>query len=107
MLTVHCVHNPAEDTVQKLRKRPKKTSTNARIVRAVFNDKPKKLLYISLAINYYNHHINGVDIANQRRRYHTSQRKHIIRAWRLLFHWLLDITIINYYILWREQARKK
>ena len=90
-----------------MRKRPKKTSTNAKIVRAVFGDEPRKLLYIPLAIDAYNHHMNGADIANQRRKYITTQRKHNIRSWRPLFHWLLDLTIVNCYILWREQARKK
>jgi hypothetical protein len=107
MSTIYCIHKFAEDTVQRLRKRPKKTSTNARIVPAVFGDEPRKLLYIPRAIDDYNHHINGADIANQQRRYHTTQRKHTIRAWRPLFHWLLDMTVVNYYILWREQTRKK
>jgi hypothetical protein len=80
MSTIYYIHKPAQDTVQRLRKLPKKTSTNARIVRAVFGDESRKLLYIPLAIDDYNHHTNGADIANQRRRYHIIQRKHTIRA---------------------------
>jgi ankyrin repeat protein len=62
------------------------------------------LLYIPLEIDDYNHHMNGADIANQRRKYCSNQRKHNIRAWRLLFLWLLDIVIANCYILWREHT---
>jgi len=38
MFTVHSVHKPNEDTIQRLRKRPKKISINAKIVRTIFND---------------------------------------------------------------------
>jgi hypothetical protein len=99
MSTVHCVHKPKEDTIQKSRKRLKKTSTNAKIVKAIFDDESKKLLYISLPIDNYNHYINGADIANQRRKYCSSQRKHNIRVWRPLFHWLLNMIVVNCYIL--------
>ncbi|SRR6266511_3732214 len=99
MLTVHCVHKPKKDTIQRLRKRSKKISTNAKVVGAVFGDEVKKLLYISVIINNYNYHMNGADIANQRRKYKLIQRKYNIRAWRPLFHWLLDIVVVNCYIL--------
>jgi hypothetical protein len=64
MSIIYYIHKPAEDTVQRLRKRPKKTSPNARIMRAVFSDKPRKLLYIPLTIDDYNHHMNGANIVN-------------------------------------------
>ena len=69
MFTVHSVYKPNEDTIQRLRKRPKKILRNVKIVRVIFSDKPIKWLYISLAINDYNYHINNTDIANQRRKY--------------------------------------
>jgi hypothetical protein len=94
-------------TVEKNRKRPKMTSTNARVVRAVFGDSPVKKLFIPLAIDAYNHHMNGVDITNQRRKYASTQRKRNIRSWRPLFHFLLNISITNCYLLWRIQARRK
>ena len=64
MSTVHSVYKPDEDTIQRLRKRPKKILINAKIVRAVFGDELMKWLYISLAIDDYNHYMNGADIAN-------------------------------------------
>jgi hypothetical protein len=50
--------------------------------------------------------MNGTDLANQRRSHLTIQRKHNVRTWKLLFYWLLDITLTNYFILWRLQARR-
>jgi hypothetical protein len=49
------------------RKRPKATSTNAKIAREPFGDKSIKLLPIPVFIDDYNHYINGVDKANQLR----------------------------------------
>jgi hypothetical protein len=108
--------NPSEKAAdylpsQSLSIRPPKsirrTRLNVESVAASQTPEPRKLLCIPLAIDDYNHHMNGADIANQQRRYHTSQRKHTIRAWRPLFHWLLDMMVVNCYIIWREQARKK
>jgi hypothetical protein len=53
------------NTVEKLRKRPLLTSTNAHVVRPVFSDLHFKILRISHAINVYNHYIGGVDRNNQ------------------------------------------
>jgi hypothetical protein len=51
--------------------------------------------------------MNGADVANQRRKHLTTQRKHNMRNWRPLFHWLLDITLTNCFIQWNLQARRK
>jgi hypothetical protein len=50
--------------------------------------------------------MNGADVANQRRSHLITQRKGNKRTWRPLFYWLLDITLINCFILWRLQARR-
>ena len=56
------------------------------------------LLPIPSAINDYNQHMGGVDIANQLRAgFSTHQRR--VKPWRPLFYWLLDTTIINAYRL--------
>jgi len=106
MSTVHSIHLP-EDVIERLRRRPKATSTNAKNVREVFSYNVRLNLFIPVAIDAYNHHMNGVDVANQRRKHLTTQRKHIQRIWRPLFHWLLDITLTNCFLLWRLQARRK
>jgi hypothetical protein len=82
-------------------------STNAKNVRDVFLYNPRLNLFISLAIDAYNYHMNGADVANQRRKHLITQRKHNLRNWRPLFHWLLDVTFTNCFILWRLQARRK
>lgn len=106
MTTVFSIHQPT-DVIERNRRRPRVTSTNARNNHAIFRKDPRVLLHIPMAIDHYNHHMNGADVANQRRKYLTTQRKHNRRIWRPLFHWLLDIVIVNCFILWRLQARKK
>jgi hypothetical protein len=80
MSTVHNVANPLIDAVKRLRKCPKKSSTNAKVVLAAFGGAFKKNMYIPVAIDDYNHHINGVDVANQRRKYVSTQRKRNLRT---------------------------
>jgi Transposase IS4 len=55
------------DTIEKLRKRPSLTSTNAYVVRPVFSDLYLKMLRIPRSINMYNHYMGGVDRNNQLR----------------------------------------
>src|SRR4051812_39970006 len=58
----------------------------------------KKTVAIPKTIDDYNHHMGGVDIANQRRSYYNTQ---IIshRTWMTIFFWLLDTAIINSYLI--------
>jgi hypothetical protein len=62
---MYSLHRPKEDTTIQNRKRPKQMFTNARITRPIFSDLPRKRLLIPRVIDYYNHHINGVDLVNQ------------------------------------------
>ena len=64
--TIHTIHT-ANDFITRLRKRPAKTSTSARIVRCIFGDDATKALEIPVFIDDYNHQMGGVDIANQLR----------------------------------------
>jgi hypothetical protein len=65
-----------------------------------------RLLPIPRAINDYNYHIGGVDIADQlRTRFSTQQRG--VKPWRPLFYWLLDSTIINAFRLSEHQRKAK
>jgi hypothetical protein len=47
-----------------MRKRPKKTASNAKIIREPFRDQLTKILFIPTFIDDYNHYIGGVDQAN-------------------------------------------
>ena len=82
--------------VEKLRRRPVKTSTNARTSRAPFGDLTVKKLPIPDFIDMYNHFMNGVDVADQLRCYYDTQRVHL-KTWKPLWHFLLDTTIVNSY----------
>jgi len=68
----------------------------------VFGDSPVKELAIPQAIDAYNHHMGGVDIANQLRASYTTQPRKVNRYWKPLFYWLLDIAITNAYLLSRS-----
>ena len=63
-----------KDSVERLRKRPKFTSINARIVRPVFGNKFTKRLRIPNIIDVYNYGINRIDTANQLRTAFTYYR---------------------------------
>ena len=62
--TAHSLHQP-QDRVQRERKRPSSTSTNARQAYACFEEQSKKELSIPVPIDDYNRGMNGVDIASQ------------------------------------------
>jgi hypothetical protein len=75
----------AEDFREKVRKRPAKTSTNGRIVRRVFGDDHQKELQIPCFINDYNHHMGGVDLANQFRESYETHRPTYRNWWPLFY----------------------
>ena len=81
-----------------MRKRPPLTASGARQTRKVFGDKVEKELSIPTFIFYYNYYMCGVDIADQRRLYFTTQRIHR-KTWKPLWHFLLDTVICNCFLL--------
>jgi len=68
-------YHETEHMVERVRRRPKKTSMNALMVRRIFGDESRKLLAIPAFINDYNFHMGGVDIADQLRSYYSAQQK--------------------------------
>jgi hypothetical protein len=101
LITAHSLHRSKEDTITRNRKRLKPTSTNARITRPVFGDLYRKQLAIPRIIDDYNHHINGIDLANQLRAWMTCSRPGIYKAWHPLWYWLLDTCACNAYLIWK------
>ena len=95
MTTAYSLHQ----TIWRERKRPALTSTNAHIVRPVFGDAVKKWLQIPLAIDEYNHGMNGVDRANQLQRSYTTHRPQVYRTWHPQWHWLLDTCATNAFLM--------
>lgn len=79
------------------RKRPKPTSTNAKITRAPFGDSARKDLPIPAFIDGYNHYMGAVDRANQLRKYFTI---HFPRNEKEFFpglFWCIDMVVTNSY----------
>lgn len=103
--TIHSLHTP-DWFIERERRKPRTTSTNAAKVRRVFGDAHRKLLPIPCMINDYNQHMGGVDIADQLRQYYTTQMR-TFRNWFPLFLWLLDTAIINAYIMRTVHLKRK
>ena len=96
MTTYHDIR----EKVVRNRRRPKKTSTNAALVRQVFGDNPQKALPIPAFIDDYNFHMGAVNISDQLRSYYSTQLR-CRRNWLPLFFYLLDTTIINSHRIFR------
>ena len=98
--TAHSLHR-SEDRIQRTRRCPKINSDNQRILRPVFQGLPFKDLFILKAIDDYNHHMKGVDQADQLRANFTCHRKQNYRTWWPLFYFLVDVACVNAYLLWK------
>ncbi|EDN04817.1 predicted protein [Histoplasma mississippiense (nom. inval.)] len=96
--TTHPNQVPAVQVIECTHKCPGELSTNANIVRKVFEDQPQKKLKIPLIIDDYNHHMNGVDLANQYQAAYTSHRV-TYHTWLPILYWLIDSAAINAYRL--------
>ena len=80
--------------MERLRRQPKKTSTNATVVHDIFQDQSWKLLPIPEFMDNYKYQMDSVDIANQLRSYYTIQQR-CRRNWFLLFYWVLDTSFVT------------
>ena len=98
--TIHKI-NGNENRIERVRRQPRETSTNATKVREVFGAASKKSLPIPIVIDDYNHFMGEVDIADQLREYYAIQLS-VRRIWMLLFFWLLDTAIINSYLILKK-----
>src|SRR5580700_1911509 len=97
MSTIHTIHT-SQDFVEKVRRRPTKTSTNGAIAWKAFGDNPCLAMPIPRIFDDYNKYMGGVDIANQLRESYETHRK-TFRVWFPLLYWLIDAIIINAYRL--------
>ena len=93
------------DMIIRAHKRSSHTSTYASITRSVFENSPVKELPIPVGINAYNHHMGGVDIGNQYRAGFTTLQHQNQRYWKPLFYWLLDIALVNSYLLYKAYRK--
>ena len=97
LTTIHAVVGE-EWEVERERRRPRETSTNATKVRTVFGSSPRKKLRILKVVDDYNFNMDGVDIADQLRSYYSTQQT-AFRNWMPLFFWLLDTVIVNAFLI--------
>ena len=100
MTTIHQLKGRGSE-VQKERRRPGLKSSNAAGIRKskIFDEGEwRTLLNIPRCIDDYNHHMGGVDIADQYRSYYDTQ---LIsrRTWFPIFFWLVDTALINSFII--------
>ena len=51
----------------------------------------------------YNHYMGGVDVSDQYLSYHNTLRK-TVRYWKTLFYHLIDICVVNSFILYNSIA---
>jgi hypothetical protein len=84
----------------RMRKRPKKTASNAKITREPFKKNPTKILPIPTFIDDYNHYIGGVDQSNQLRAsfiiyFPRNQKEFFLGAF-----WAINIAVSNSYKLY-------
>jgi hypothetical protein len=90
----------ATKEVLRLRKRP---STLSRQIREVFGDKVLKELPIPGLIDMYNHQMNAVDLADQRRTSYAFQHR-TSRTWVPLWRYLFETALSNAAKAWLESG---
>ena len=88
-----------EDSISKKRKRPSKTSTNARVVLPAFKENDQdifeKEFKVPKLFYHYNKHMGEVSLVAA-----YSSQPACNRNWMLLFHWHLDGSLANAYKLY-------
>ena len=88
-----------ESTVNRLRRRPKKTSSMAKTARVPFGDQPTKVLPIPQLYDSYNHNMLAVDVADQLASSNAGYRRIRRGAWHALDQWLLVTVLVNSYLV--------
>jgi len=79
-------------------KKPRDMSSNGPAIRRVFGSTEHMNIPIPVVTNDDNQYKVGVDVADQYRSYYFTQLK-CLRNWLPIFFWLLDMTVINAYLL--------
>ena len=89
------------DQKTRNRRRPRETPRNRETIRRIWGQNARKEIPVPALTADYNDKMGGVDIADQLRAYLTTQLR-VARNWMPLFFWLIDTTLINCFILARE-----
>lgn len=102
LTTVH----PWNEVTLTTRRKPRTTSSNAALVRKAFGKNERLGCYIPTVIDDYNHYMNGVDLADQRRASYTTHQR-ARRNWLAFLYFFLDISITNAHILFNMSRNQK
>ena len=94
-----------KESVLRERRRPAATATNARTSRAVFGEDVTKDPCIPQFIDAYNHFMNGINLADQLRSYYNTQKTYR-KMWKPLWHFLLDVAIVNAFIIYASNPQQ-
>jgi len=91
---------PDNYTIRRRRRplRPRNRDAYRDLIDHVWGEYPVRELALPTATVDYNLHMGGVDIADQRRSYYSTQLR-VVRSWMPLFFWLLDTTVINSFLI--------
>lgn len=96
--------------IPKKRKRPSKTSTNARVVLPAFKENDQlvweKEFKVPKLFYYYNKHMGEIDRFNALVAAYTSQRA-CNRNWMPQFHWILDGSLSNAFKLCEPMGQQR
>ena len=90
-----------KSAISRKRKRPGRKCTNAKRALAEFGEDHEKELQIPVAINDYDFHMGGVNIADQYRSYYDTQLTTFC-TWFSIFFSALDTALINSYIAFSD-----
>jgi hypothetical protein len=89
----------ADEKVIRLRRRPKETSSKAKISRISFGEDAIKEFSIFMIADAYNYHIGVVDEFDHLTAQNPGLRPIRHGGAQVLEYWLLRIVLVNYYLL--------
>ena len=79
------------------------TDSSAKMITVPSRNSYRQTLLKPQAVDLYNHNMNGVDKADQLTVFYPFIRK-TRKWWRKLFFWLVEVAVINSYILYKKEA---
>ena len=89
----------AEEAIERLRRRPKLTSSKAKTSRKPFGDMARKALKIPIIFNEYNFNMGAVDEHDNMASRNAGLRPIRRGGHQALDHWLLRVALVNSYLL--------
>lgn len=104
-VTMVSTMHTAEETVLKLRRKPRTTTTNKKHVEDVWGGEYKQAINIPTAINDYNHWMLGVDKCDQLISYYRHELR-CRRIWMPIMFHALDLMRVNMFIAYNEMMKE-